>query len=116
MNKFTDISLAVFIVFVIVLLAIFYLLTDEENILEKADLNSDGYVTADELKQYINSIERLKKDKKLTKIEVFKCVISGFIRGFLMGLIIQDLEGGLALGFTLATVNPIMMGIERHAM
>ena len=76
--------------------------------LRMLDQNGDGYVSRQELKNYLTMIRNEGKTRKVDINNIKKQIISGLSRGFLMGLILSDFEGGIALGLVLGAINPLL--------
>ena len=87
MDKLENITNTIFIIFLILVIYIFY---HYYNIVPNdIDENGDGIVTDDEIKIYIKK----EIDRRLESPPQFKGVVksslSGFFRGFLMGLLLN---------------------------
>lgn len=53
-------------------------------------------------------------DEYCSRKKIIKSVISGIIRGFLMGLIILNAEFAMVSALVLGIINPIVTLIEHH--
>jgi len=114
MHKFGDVSIGAMVALVLLLgLEIQYYI-DNNNYthvaINQIDKNGDGIITRKELKQHLLNIEKKRKFNNISSTDIAKSIISGVIRGFIMGLILNSFEGGVVLGLILGTVNPIILG------
>ena len=114
MNKFSELSIPSLVLLTIVMIVIYYnhISEDEIDRISSIDFNNDGMVTKKEMKYYLNLLQQRDKKNKLKRTELIKSSFSGIIRGFIMGFILCDFEGGIVLGLILAVVNPMMTGTE----
>jgi hypothetical protein len=103
-----------FYIFVVIICIMVYLhyynLT--QNIVE--DSNKDGLIDTDELNSHIKK----EIEKRQTQPPQFKGIVkssvTGLLRGLLMGLVLGGVEGALTTGIVLATINPIISGVEYY--
>lgn len=111
MDKLNKITNAVFVVFIILVIYIFYFYYTKKKD-EDVDMNGDGIVTKVELQEYVKKeMERRSKSPPQFS-SILKSSISGAIRGALMGLIINGIEGAITSAIVFGTINPILTGIE----
>lgn len=118
MNKFKDIANKTSLVLLLVTIYVIYYWykisqDTDDNLLDNLDIDGDGKISRSELKYYLNSIENRKKQRKIEINDLKKNITSGFIRGLLMGMILQDFEGGVVLGLILMVINPIVNTTEQ---
>jgi hypothetical protein len=119
MNKLHNVSYTVLILLVIGLLLLnqyFKVISPKKNIIDDIhtiDINGDGIVSRKELKYYLSRIEEEKNTNYLTSSDFIKSGVGGLIRGFLMGCILFDIEGGVTLGIMLGVLNPIISGVTK---
>lgn len=113
MYKFSDISKGALICLVILLIMEMIWMVDSSNVLDSLDENKDGVVSRAELKKYLEKMSAENRRKKIKKHEFWQNIISGIIRGILMGFVLQDLEGGMVLSILYAVMNPIATGSEK---
>lgn len=109
MKKIKDLSYGVITILIITIIMMFFYDTGEQTFLKELDLNKDGIVSRGELSKYLN---RISNDNTVKKQTMIKKIKTGFIRGFLMGVILQDLEGGMVLALILGIINPMLHNIE----
>ena len=103
-----------FYIFVVIICIMIYLhyYNLEQNQVE--DHNKDGIIDSDELTHHIkNEIEKKQKQPPQFK-GIVKSSVTGLLRGLLMGLVLGGVEGALTTGIVLATINPIISGIEYY--
>lgn len=81
--------------------------------IKKIDMNDDGVISRKELKFYLSRMEDEKLDKNMTLKDFGRSITGGVIRGFLMGLLLFDWEGGLTLALILGMINPLILASER---
>lgn len=112
MDKLENLYTGVFIVF---LLLVFYVFFHYYNLEEEdADLNGDGVLDQSEITYHIKKeLDRRSKQPPRLKGVVKSC-ISGMFRGFLMGMLLNGLEGAITSAVVLGTINPIVTGIEHN--
>jgi hypothetical protein len=67
----------------------------------------------DQVPQHINDYFRLENRKKFTTSSLARSSISGFIRGALIGAIINGYDGAAVGGTVFAIINPILIGVEQ---
>jgi hypothetical protein len=118
MNKFKDVSLIIVgVLFVLLIIEYQTLQTryqnQEKKIFDELDYNQDGIVSKAELKFYLMRLQNSQKDKKIELHDIKKLIFTGALRGFFMGLILQDFEGGLTLAFIFGLLNPLISTTER---
>lgn len=117
MFKLGSISVGGIILIIIVLAIQGYYYCQNDNALtqniKSLDFNKDGTVSRWELKHYLEMLESEKKKKSTTWTNIKKQIIGGMFRGFLMGIILSDLEGGIALGIVLGSINPVLHTAEK---
>lgn len=109
MDKFSDISKSTIIILFIIVLIMFYHYTDSTDVISELDSNGDGNVSRAELKYYLNNVvgsKCVKKDELMRKTKL------GLIKGFLMGFILSDFEGGIVLGLVSGVLNPLLHSME----
>ena len=116
MNKFKDISSTVMIILTLAVIIQVYIYYDKDYKVDKLaslDINQDGVVSRKELKYYLKLLND-KKHKKLIKFnDVLTSSLNGAARGLLMGLILQDFQGGLVLGLMLGVLNPLLANSDK---
>lgn len=103
-----------FYIFVVIICIIIYIhyYNLEQNQVE--DHNRDGLIDSDELTHHIKK-EIEKKQKQPPQFKgIVKSSVTGLLRGLLMGLVLGGVEGALTTGIVLATINPIISGIEYY--
>ncbi len=114
MNKFNELSrtgvMIVVVLFVIIIS--FWYENQTQNPVQILDLDGDGKISKTELKYYLLQLEENKKKKAITRSDIFQNVFSGLVRGVLMGLILDDMEGGFTLAIMLGLINPILTVVE----
>jgi hypothetical protein len=111
MYKFSDLSFGAFLLLFIVLLIqiyYFYDFDDEIDNLTDLDFDGNGKVSRQELKYYLKLVEDRTKKKKIKWREAKENIFAGVIRGFLMGFILNSVEGGLTLALILGVINPVI--------
>lgn len=116
MKKFSDVSFGVIIIFIIGLLLEVYIVYENESALYSDDLsttdtNGDGLIQRSELKQLLIKHQN-ELAGKFTMDKLIKNMKSGFIRGVILGTILNGLEGALCYGFVLSIVNPLVTAFE----
>ena len=118
MNTLSDISIGPFMILVFILLfELYYLIekkdeTDIKNFIE-LDANRDGIVTRKELKRYLTILKDQQKKDTFHHDELVKIVFTGIIRGCLTGIILNNFEGGIALGIMSGILDPIVAGMKK---
>lgn len=118
MFKAREVSIPGIVVVLCILSILLYLYctersTDLSHSIKTLDFDGDGKVSRAELKYYLELL-RLEEQRKQTDWNsVKKQILGGIMRGFLMGVILSDLDGGLALAFVLGTVNPLIHTMEK---
>jgi hypothetical protein len=103
-----------FFIFVIIICILVYL--HYYNIEQKKfnDINNDGLIDNNELSYHIKQ-EIDKKQKQPPQFKgIVKSSVTGLLRGLLMGLVLGGIEGAITTGIVLATINPIISGIEYY--
>jgi hypothetical protein len=103
-----------FFIFVIIICILVYL--HYYNIEQKKfnDINNDGLIDNNELNYHIKQ-EIDKKQKQPPQFKgIVKSSVTGLLRGLLMGLVLGGIEGAITTGIVLATINPIISGIEYY--
>lgn len=118
MFKITEISLRGIMIVVTMLAIMLYIYCEsQENIIDRhlssLDINKDGKVSRWELKQYLAMLKSENEKRTTNWYNIKKQIISGLFRGFLMGIVLSDLEGGIALGLVLGSINPILHTAEK---
>jgi len=116
MNKFSDLSYGTVIILIIAVIIIThycYIRQTDSSPIHNLDLDGDGKVSRSELKHYLLLLEKERSKKRIHYFDIIKSMGSGFVRGLLMGLILQDFEGGLTLGLVLGLINPVLTGLEK---
>ena len=88
-------------------------MADDEDPFDELDENKDGVVSRAELKKYLEKMAAAGNKKKIKKREFWQNIVSGIIRGLLMGFVLQDIEGGMVLSILYAVMNPIAVGSEK---
>lgn len=116
MKKFSDVSFGVIIIFIIgLLLEIYFVYEDESALyaddLSAADTDGDGLIQRSELKQLLAKHQN-ELAGKFTMDKLVKNIKSGFIRGVILGTLLNGLEGALCYGFVLSIVNPLVTAFE----
>jgi len=103
---------ATFVVFLLLAIYIFgyyYLHNEEPNIL---DSDGDGQITKKEVIEFINR-ELDNRAKRPPQFKgIVKSALSGAMRGAVMGLILNGLEGAAAGAIILGSINPIITSLE----
>ena len=115
MFKLNDLSIAGMIILIIILIVQWYYFVQSETSIDLRDLdyNKDGIVSRGELRYYLETVLERNKKKVVKKKEIASSIWGGVIRGFLMGLILKDMAGGIALGLALAAINPVIMSTQK---
>lgn len=116
MFKFNELSTGWMVVLCIILIVLYYFYSEDSNeyfTFKELDVNKDGVVSRGELKQYLEKIYVKEKKEKIETQTLVRNIFSGVIRGFIMGLLLADLEGGFALALVLGIVNPIVANVEK---
>lgn len=118
MFKLNEISIGGVLVVCTILAVLLYIYCgSHENNLDKylsvLDLNKDGKVSRWELKHYLKLVKAENERRKTDWNSIKKQVVGGLFRGFLMGIILSDLEGGIALGLVLGAINPVLHTAEK---
>ena len=121
MFRISDISIGGAIVIIIVLIILMYIHCESNtnkfhNVLKQMDSDRNGIITRSELKQYFSMLKYENEKRVIDTNNIKKQVLSGFIRGFLMGIILSDFEGGIALGLVLGTINPVLIITEKSLL
>ena len=81
--------------------------------LQTLDFNQDGKVSRLELKHYLNLLT-IDKNKEIADWNAIKKqILGGIFRGFLIGIVLNDMEGGIALGLVLGAINPVLYTAEK---
>ncbi len=114
MNKFSELSrtgIIIVLILFIVIVSIWYE-NQTQNPVQVLDLDGDGKISKSELKYYLTKLEENKKKKYITRSDIFQNIFSGLVRGILMGLILDDMEGGFTLALMLGLINPILTVVE----
>lgn len=106
MTKFSDISIGILVLIVIVAIIEICIIHKQERHYIEPYTQKD-YISM-RIEHYIENQKR--KPAKLSSL--IKSAKSGFLRGALLGLITYGVEGAVAGGLLLGIVNPIVMGIE----
>lgn len=103
-----------FFIFVVIICIMIYLhyYNIEQN--QVQDSNNDGLINNDELKDHIKK-EIEKRQKQPPQFRgIVKSSVTGLLRGLLMGLVLGGVDGALRTGIILATINPIISGVEYY--
>jgi hypothetical protein len=119
MFKFNELSTGWIVVLCIVLIVLYYFYSEDSDnrvTFNELDINKDGIVSRGELKIYLEKIHAKEKKEKIETQALISNIFGGVIRGFIMGLLLADLEGGFALALVLGIVNPIVANIEKVVM
>lgn len=116
MNKLQDVSVGILAFLTIVVAIEFWIATDtdESTTIDQIRMK-DGHVlvTHEDLKQYIERLEKIKASGQITGTEVYRSIFNGVVRGFLMGLVLSNLEGGVVMAMMLGLINPVILYAER---
>lgn len=111
MDKLEKLFTGFFIVLLVLCIIVFFHYYNKEEKKIK-DLNGDGLITKNEIEYHIKK----ELDKRLETPPEFKGLVkscfSGFLRGLMMGILVNGYEGAITTGIVLAVINPIMTGIE----
>ena len=109
MDKLEKIYNAVFITFIIILIYIlaYHYLTDETVVPDFSDENSNR-----DLASYIRKEIRANSNTPPTLKKIIKSMLSGAIRGALMGLALNGVEGAITSAIVLGTINPLITSVE----
>jgi len=110
MNKINDLSYGILLVLVIfVIVVFFHSVPDEHSVLDSLDDDKYHIINRSELKYYLSQSihENCVKRHTLTKK-----IKTGLVRGLLMGVILNDLEGGMVLALLMGILNPVMHSLE----
>jgi hypothetical protein len=117
MNKLEDLSFGI-LVFLLIIVAIeFWIVSDQDlpQTVQRVELIHDSVVvTHKDLRQYISTLERDKATRTINESEVYKSIFNGVVRGFLMGLVLSDLEGGIVMAMMLGLINPVILYAEKN--
>ena len=109
MDKLGKIYNAVFVALIIVLIYIianhYYYDEDVEPDFVDEDSNKD-------LASYIKKEIHTHTSSPPTIKKIFKSMITGAVRGALMGLVLNGVEGAITSALVLGTINPIITSIE----
>jgi hypothetical protein len=76
------------------------------------DIDGDGRISPNELSYHIKKEMALKSQQPPQFWGIVKSCLSGLLRGFLMGILLNGLEGAIVTSIALGTINPIMTTIE----
>jgi hypothetical protein len=60
------------------------------------------------------NIKNIIEHKGITVNSIIKSALSGGFRGFLMGLLVNGIEGAITFGTVLAIINPVVASVEQH--
>lgn len=111
MDKLEKLYSGVFVVFLLLAIYIFFHYYNLQN--EKiADLNSDGIIDNDELAYHIRKELDRKSKSPPSLYGLVKSAASGAMRGALMGLLLNGVEGAATSAIVLGLINPIITGVE----
>lgn len=116
MNRLQDLSIGIIIFLTIIVAIEFWIATDadEENHIDEVEINNGHiYITHEDLRSYISDLEKNKATERITGRDVYKSVFNGVVRGFLMGMVLSNLEGGVAMSLMLGLINPVILYAER---
>lgn len=116
MNRLQDLSVGILIFLTVVVALEFWIATDadEENHIDQVEVHDDQiYVTHEDLRTYIRKLESNKAEDRVTGRDVYKSVFNGVVRGFLMGLVLSNLEGGIVMSLMLGLINPVILYAEK---
>jgi hypothetical protein len=103
-----------FFIFVIIICILVYLHYYNIEQTKFNDINNDGLIDNNELSYHIKQ-EIDKKQKQPPQFKgIVKSSVTGLLRGLLMGLVLGGIEGAITTGIVLATINPIISGIEYY--
>jgi hypothetical protein len=103
-----------FFIFVIIICILVYLHYYNIEQTKFNDINNDGLIDNNELSYHIKQ-EIDKKQKQPPQFKgIVKSSVTGLFRGLLMGLVLGGIEGAITTGIVLATINPIISGIEYY--
>ena len=110
-HKKIKIGFFIFIILICIMVYLHYYNIEQKKI---SDINNDGLIDNNELIHYIKQ-EIDKKQKQPPQFKgIVKSSVTGLLRGLLMGLVLGGIEGALTTGIILATINPIISGIEYY--
>jgi len=110
MSALKDLYTGTFIVMFLLVIYIFihYYKKEEEEIV---DLNHDGQIGTSEIVHHIK--KELDKSNHPPKFwMIVKSCLTGLLRGFLMGMLLNGVEGAVVTGISLGIINPIMLSID----
>ncbi len=114
MKSFNDVSLSVLIVLFIVLVCemlYMYKNRNSRDLISQIDCDGNGALSKSEFKYYVDNY--IKKDNKMLNLTgLVKSASAGAIRGFLMGLLLNGVNGAITYATVLAVINPIITSIE----
>lgn len=117
MNKLEDLSFGI-LVFLLIIVAIeFWIVSDQDlpQTVQRVELVHDSVVvTHKDLRQYITDIEREKAHRVINEQEIYKSIFNGVTRGFLMGLVLSNFEGGIVMAMMLGLINPVILYAEKN--
>lgn len=110
MNKISDLSIGTIILFIFIFMFLFSSFSSDTDPLDELDADRDGIVTRHELKNYL--IKQKNNETSISAAKIKKQVVGGALRGFFMGLIFMDIEGGITLSIVLGILNPLVSLFE----
>ena len=111
MATLKDLYTGTFLVLFLLAIYIFvhYYQKEEDEI---ADLNNDGVLSPSEISYHIKKDLSNKSSQPPRFWAIVKSCLTGLLRGFLMGLLLSGVEGGVVTALSLGIINPIMTSID----
>ncbi len=107
-NNLKEVLDASYIILLILIVYIFYYRKQRQSELSKIDTNDDGIISDKEVIEYYR--KKMKKGK--TFDDLVRTFIMGGFRGFLMGFILNGLDGAAMMAVVLGSVNVLMYEVE----
>lgn len=117
MNKLEDLSVGILVFLTVIVALEFWIVADQDlpQTVQNVQFKHDSVVvTHKDLKQYIRSMEQEKASRTITDVDVYKSVFNGVTRGFLMGLVLSNFEGGVVMALMLGLINPVILYAEKN--
>lgn len=111
MATLKDLYTGTFVVLFLLMIFIFiyYYKKEEDSIV---DINGDGQLGTSEIAHHIKK-ELDNNSRKPPKFwGIVKSCLTGLLRGFLMGLLLNGIEGATVTAISLGVINPIMVSID----
>lgn len=111
MASIKDLYTGTFVVlFLLAIYILIYYYKKEEELI--ADINGDGSIGLSELSHHIKKELEHKSNQPPRFWMIVKSCMTGLLRGFLMGVMLNGLEGAVVTSLSLGIINPIMTSID----